>query len=159
MSSFTLTLVGKERNYSENVCDRRLLFVYIFYIKLITYLFIENIEHNMLLIPWTLSPSLLSLLDAIPSADQVRITPSLRSQRGTVWTKNKVNFEHWEAEVTFRVSGRGRMGADGLVRRAETSVGWWGSQWMFYFTQLIKASHHSPVVLSSYVFTSDSSCC
>lgn len=55
--------------------------------------------------------------DAIPSADQVRITPSLRSQRGSVWTKNKVNFDHWEAEVTFRVSGRGRMGADGLVRR------------------------------------------
>uniref|UniRef100_A0AAX7V3A9 L-type lectin-like domain-containing protein n=1 Tax=Astatotilapia calliptera TaxID=8154 RepID=A0AAX7V3A9_ASTCA len=53
--------------------------------------------------------------NAIPSADQVRITPSLRSQRGSVWTKNKVNFEHWEAEVTFRVSGRGRMGADGLA--------------------------------------------
>lgn len=52
---------------------------------------------------------------AIPSADQVRITPSLRSQRGSIWTKNKVLFEHWEAEVTFRVSGRGRMGADGLV--------------------------------------------
>ncbi|XP_034048317.1 protein ERGIC-53 [Thalassophryne amazonica] len=52
---------------------------------------------------------------AIPSADQVRITPSLRSQRGSVWTKNKVDFQHWEAEVTFRVSGRGRMGADGLA--------------------------------------------
>uniref|UniRef100_A0A8C6KC61 Lectin, mannose-binding, 1 n=1 Tax=Nothobranchius furzeri TaxID=105023 RepID=A0A8C6KC61_NOTFU len=53
--------------------------------------------------------------NAIPSADQVRITPSLRSQRGSVWTKNKINFENWEAEVTFRVSGRGRMGADGLA--------------------------------------------
>uniref|UniRef100_A0A8C2Z2Y0 Lectin, mannose-binding, 1 n=1 Tax=Cyclopterus lumpus TaxID=8103 RepID=A0A8C2Z2Y0_CYCLU len=53
--------------------------------------------------------------NAIPSADQVRITPSLRSQKGSVWTKNKVNFAHWEAEVTFRVSGRGRMGADGLA--------------------------------------------
>uniref|UniRef100_A0A667WWH6 Lectin, mannose-binding, 1 n=1 Tax=Myripristis murdjan TaxID=586833 RepID=A0A667WWH6_9TELE len=53
--------------------------------------------------------------NAIPSADQVRITPSLRSQRGSVWTKNTVGFEHWEAEVTFRVSGRGRMGADGLA--------------------------------------------
>uniref|UniRef100_A0A3B4BK62 L-type lectin-like domain-containing protein n=1 Tax=Periophthalmus magnuspinnatus TaxID=409849 RepID=A0A3B4BK62_9GOBI len=53
--------------------------------------------------------------NAIPSADQVRITPSLRSQRGSVWTKNKVNFQSWEAEVTFRVSGRGRMGADGLA--------------------------------------------
>ncbi|XP_013861903.1 protein ERGIC-53 [Austrofundulus limnaeus] len=53
--------------------------------------------------------------NAIPSADQVRITPSLRSQRGSVWTKNRVNFENWEAEVTFRVTGRGRMGADGLA--------------------------------------------
>lgn len=55
------------------------------------------------------------VVGAIPSADQVRITPSLRSQRGSIWTKNKVLFDNWEAEVTFRVSGRGRMGADGLV--------------------------------------------
>lgn len=85
----------------------------------------------MLLKSCPLPPSLLSISDAIPSADQVRITPSLRSQRGTVWTKNKVNFEHWEAEVTFRVSGRGRMGADGLVSRAgNVGVGYGGSQQM-----------------------------
>ncbi|KAI5096302.1 protein ERGIC-53, partial [Silurus meridionalis] len=53
--------------------------------------------------------------NAIPSADQVRITPSLRSQKGSVWTKTPVNFEHWEAEVAFRISGRGRTGADGLA--------------------------------------------
>lgn len=53
--------------------------------------------------------------NAIPSSDQIRITPSLRSQKGSVWTKNTVRFQHWEAEVTFRVSGRGRMGADGLA--------------------------------------------
>ncbi|XP_017348780.1 protein ERGIC-53 isoform X2 [Ictalurus punctatus] len=53
--------------------------------------------------------------NAIPSADQIRITPSLRSQRGSVWTKTPVNFEHWEAEVAFRISGRGRTGADGLA--------------------------------------------
>uniref|UniRef100_A0AAR2KAW3 L-type lectin-like domain-containing protein n=1 Tax=Pygocentrus nattereri TaxID=42514 RepID=A0AAR2KAW3_PYGNA len=52
---------------------------------------------------------------AIPSADQIRITPSLRSQKGSVWTKTPVSFEHWEAEVAFRVSGRGRTGADGLA--------------------------------------------
>lgn len=89
---------------------------------------IEEIKLNVSLKPCflspSLSPSLLSIPDAIPSADQVRITPSLRSQRGSVWTKNKVNFEHWEAEVTFRVSGRGRMGADGLVRRGATAGGW-----------------------------------
>ncbi|XP_066566878.1 protein ERGIC-53 isoform X1 [Amia ocellicauda] len=53
--------------------------------------------------------------NAIPSADQIRITPSLRSQKGSVWTKNIAMFENWEAEVTFRVSGRGRVGADGLA--------------------------------------------
>ncbi|XP_032069436.1 protein ERGIC-53-like isoform X1 [Thamnophis elegans] len=53
--------------------------------------------------------------NAIPSADQIRITPSLKSQRGSVWTKNKSIFEYWEIEVTFRVTGRGRVGADGLA--------------------------------------------
>uniref|UniRef100_A0A8B9S7J8 Lectin, mannose binding 1 n=1 Tax=Apteryx owenii TaxID=8824 RepID=A0A8B9S7J8_APTOW len=52
---------------------------------------------------------------AIPSADQIRITTSLKSQRGSVWTKNKSIFEYWEIEVTFRVTGRGRIGADGLA--------------------------------------------
>lgn len=54
--------------------------------------------------------------DAIPSSDQIRIAPSLKSQRGSVWTKTKAAFENWEVEVTFRVTGRGRIGADGLVR-------------------------------------------
>ncbi|NWQ71508.1 LMAN1 protein, partial [Neopipo cinnamomea] len=53
--------------------------------------------------------------NAIPSADQIRITTSLKSQKGSVWTKNKSTFEHWEVEVTFRVTGRGRVGADGLA--------------------------------------------
>ncbi|XP_064410117.1 protein ERGIC-53 [Latimeria chalumnae] len=53
--------------------------------------------------------------NAIPSTDQVRITPSLKSQKGSVWTKNIAAFENWEVEVTFRVTGRGRVGADGLA--------------------------------------------
>ncbi|CAN9504282.1 unnamed protein product [Ophioblennius macclurei] len=61
--------------------------------------------------------------NAIPSSDQVRVTPSLRSQKGSVWTKNRINFKHWEAEVTFRVSGRGRMGADGLAMWFTTEQG------------------------------------
>ncbi|XP_029941271.1 protein ERGIC-53 [Salarias fasciatus] len=61
--------------------------------------------------------------NAIPSSDQVRVAPSLRSQKGSVWTKNRINFKHWEAEVTFRVSGRGRMGADGLAVWFTTTQG------------------------------------
>ncbi|XP_040193809.1 protein ERGIC-53 [Rana temporaria] len=53
--------------------------------------------------------------NAIPSADQIRITPSLKSQKGSVWTKTVSSFENWEVEVTFRVTGRGRIGADGLA--------------------------------------------
>nr|XP_033789420.1 protein ERGIC-53 [Geotrypetes seraphini] len=52
---------------------------------------------------------------AIPSADQIRITPSLKSQRGSVWTKSVSLFENWETQVAFRVTGRGRVGADGLA--------------------------------------------
>ncbi|XP_068107364.1 protein ERGIC-53 [Hyperolius riggenbachi] len=53
--------------------------------------------------------------NAIPSADQIRITPSLKSQKGAVWTKTAPSFANWEVEVTFRVTGRGRIGADGLA--------------------------------------------
>ena len=58
---------------------------------------------------------IISLSDAIASEESVRITPSLRSQKGQAWTKNPTNFEWWEVEFIFRVTGRGRIGADGLV--------------------------------------------
>lgn len=57
-------------------------------------------------------------LDAIPSVEQVRLAPSLKSQRGAAWCKTKASFNHWELEMIFRVSGRGRVGADGLVRKS-----------------------------------------
>ena len=53
--------------------------------------------------------------DAIASAESVRITPSLRSQKGAIWSRLITNFDWWEAEVQFRVTGRGRIGADGLA--------------------------------------------
>ncbi|ROT63057.1 protein ERGIC-53 isoform X1 [Penaeus vannamei] len=53
--------------------------------------------------------------NAIASEESVRITPSLRSQKGQIWTKNPTNFEWWEVDVVFRVTGRGRIGADGLA--------------------------------------------
>ena len=58
---------------------------------------------------------LLFLLGAIPSDDQVRITPSLKDQRGGLWAKTKSTSQYWEIEVFFKVSGRGRIGGDGLV--------------------------------------------
>ncbi|XP_076049160.1 lectin, mannose binding protein ergic53 isoform X4 [Oratosquilla oratoria] len=53
--------------------------------------------------------------NAIASEESVRITPSLRSQKGQIWTKNPTSFEWWEVEFVFRVTGRGRIGADGLA--------------------------------------------
>jgi len=53
--------------------------------------------------------------NAIASEEMVRITPSLRSQKGMMWTKEITNFDWWEVELTFRVTGRGRIGADGLA--------------------------------------------
>jgi len=53
--------------------------------------------------------------NAIASEESVRITPSLRSQKGMIWTRSPTNFDSWEAELQFRVTGRGRIGADGLA--------------------------------------------
>uniref|UniRef100_A0A1B6D2N9 L-type lectin-like domain-containing protein n=1 Tax=Clastoptera arizonana TaxID=38151 RepID=A0A1B6D2N9_9HEMI len=53
--------------------------------------------------------------NAIASAQNVRVAPSLRSQKGAIWSKLKTSFNWWEVELVFRVSGRGRIGADGLA--------------------------------------------
>jgi len=53
--------------------------------------------------------------NAIASEESVRITPSLRSQKGMIWSKEQTSFDWWEVELTFRVTGRGRIGADGLA--------------------------------------------
>lgn len=52
---------------------------------------------------------------AIASDESVRVTPSLKSKKGAIWCKENVSHEHWQVEVHFRVSGRGRVGADGLA--------------------------------------------
>lgn len=56
-----------------------------------------------------------NLPDAIAGSDKVRVAPSLRSQKGAIWTKSRTNFDWWEVEIQFRVTGRGRLGADGLA--------------------------------------------
>jgi len=53
--------------------------------------------------------------NAIASEESVRITPSLRSQKGMIWSRLITNFDWWEVELQFRVTGRGRIGADGLA--------------------------------------------
>lgn len=53
--------------------------------------------------------------NAIANEEMVRITPSLRSQKGQIWTVQQTDFDWWEVELIFRVTGRGRIGADGLA--------------------------------------------
>ncbi|XP_034838627.1 protein ERGIC-53 [Maniola hyperantus] len=53
--------------------------------------------------------------NAIASGESVRLAPSLRSQKGAIWTRNPINFDWWEVDVMFKVTGRGRIGADGLA--------------------------------------------
>jgi len=53
--------------------------------------------------------------NAIASAESLRITPSLRSQKGQAWAKRATEFDWWEVELVFRITGRGRVGADGLA--------------------------------------------
>lgn len=53
--------------------------------------------------------------NAIGSEDMVRITPSLRSKRGAIWSKVRTSFDWWEVELWLRVTGRGRLGADGIA--------------------------------------------
>ncbi|XP_060521569.1 protein ERGIC-53 [Cylas formicarius] len=53
--------------------------------------------------------------NAIASSENVRLAPSLRSQKGAIWTKQPINFDWFEVEIAFRISGRGRIGADGMA--------------------------------------------
>lgn len=53
--------------------------------------------------------------NAIASSENVRIAPSLRSQKGAIWTKQPINFDWWDVDISFRITGRGRIGADGLA--------------------------------------------
>lgn len=54
----------------------------------------------------------------------MRLAPSMRSQKGAIWTKQTVAFQWWEVDIMFRVSGRGRIGADGLVSTVYQSHMW-----------------------------------
>ena len=43
---------------------------------------------------------------------------------GLIWNKITTTFDHWEVELTFKVAGRGRVGADGLVSVLINSLVW-----------------------------------
>ena len=54
--------------------------------------------------------------DAIASSEQLRLAPSMRSRKGIAWNKRAfVESENFEIEMAFKVTGQGRVGADGLA--------------------------------------------
>ena len=38
---------------------------------------------------------------------------------GWIWSKNTMTADNWLLDVKLRVTGRGRVGADGMVRESE----------------------------------------
>lgn len=53
--------------------------------------------------------------DAILGLEEVRLAPSMRNRSGAVWSRTPVLFPAWEVEVQMRVTGPGRLGAQGMV--------------------------------------------
>ena len=52
---------------------------------------------------------------ALPSEDQIRLVPSIRSKKGFVWSQFAFGSKDFEIEVMFKITGRGRVGADGMA--------------------------------------------
>ena len=71
---------------------------------------------------FTLSPALSLLPGCIPSDDQVRVCPSIKSRRGWIWTKSSFSSSHWMVDLSVRVTGRLKTGADGMVGGASLSL-------------------------------------
>lgn len=54
--------------------------------------------------------------DAIASGEQLRLAPSMRSRKGVAFNKRPMTeSEYFEIEASFKVTGQGRIGADGLA--------------------------------------------
>jgi len=96
--------------------------------------------------------------NAIASEENLRVTPSLRSQKGSVWSKLATTFDWWEVEIVFRVTGRGRIGADGLAfwftstKGVEGPVFGSGDQWnglgLFFDSFDNDNKHNNPYIMA-----------
>lgn len=55
-------------------------------------------------------------LGAIASDEYLRVCPSVTSHKGWAWTNRSFSHKHWYVDVSLRISGRHKTGADGMVR-------------------------------------------
>jgi len=54
--------------------------------------------------------------DAIASSEQLRLAPSMRSRKGIAWNKRALmESDNFELEVALKITGQGRIGADGMA--------------------------------------------
>ncbi|OZC06689.1 Legume-like lectin family protein [Onchocerca flexuosa] len=54
--------------------------------------------------------------DAVATKEQLRLAPSMRSRKGLAWNKRVMaESDHFEIQIAFRVTGQGRIGADGIA--------------------------------------------
>ncbi|XGW22170.1 hypothetical protein V3C99_004840 [Haemonchus contortus] len=54
--------------------------------------------------------------DAIASSDQLRLAPSMRSRKGIAWNKRPMTeSENFQIDVSLKITGQGRIGADGMA--------------------------------------------
>jgi len=47
--------------------------------------------------------------------DHLRLTPDVGSQAGYIWNKNPLSIKDWEATLSVRIDGKGRLGGDGIA--------------------------------------------
>ncbi|KAJ3073401.1 hypothetical protein HDU98_001585 [Podochytrium sp. JEL0797] len=102
--------------------------------------------------------------NAILSPDSVRLTPSLPNQSGAIWAENQNPHKEWQAYLSFRASGRGYAGGDGLAlwytKEKSVSGGVMGSKdkWdglgVVFSTSSQKDNRFSPLV---YAMVNDGS--
>uniref|UniRef100_UPI00358F599C protein ERGIC-53 isoform X2 n=1 Tax=Myxine glutinosa TaxID=7769 RepID=UPI00358F599C len=53
--------------------------------------------------------------NAAVGKNMIRLASALQDQRGSIWATDPLPFPNWQAEASLRITGRGRVGADGLA--------------------------------------------
>ncbi|XP_064388414.1 protein ERGIC-53-like [Halichondria panicea] len=64
---------------------------------------------------------------AIASDESIRVCPSVKSRRGWVWSVNPLAADHWMMDISMRITGRLKNGADGMAVWFTESKGTEGS--------------------------------
>ncbi|KAG5461982.1 MAG: legume-like lectin family-domain-containing protein, partial [Olpidium bornovanus] len=96
--------------------------------------------------------------NAIPSEEYIRLAASVPGLKGSIWAKDPNKHPEWEVEFSFRASGRGTAGGEGLAfwytkdRGQEGPIFGSKDKWdgvgIFFDTYDEKAKRNSPLVYS-----------